>query len=167
MGKVVTLEEALSKAAKLRAKGGRIVFTNGIFDLVHIGHIEYLEQARRLGDALFVGINSDESARRLKGPGRPIIPQEERAHIIAALGCVDYVIIFGEDTAHAVLEALQPEVYVKGGDYTLQNLPEASVVKGYGGEVVILPYRKGRSSSQIIEIILTRFSRHASGDRSL
>lgn len=157
MGRVITLEEAASIAGKLRTEGRKIVFTNGVFDLLHIGHVEYLEQARKLGDALFVGVNSDESARRLKGPGRPITPQEERARILAALECVDYVVIFEEDTAHALIKALRPDVYVKGGDYTLQNLPEAPLVKSYGGEVVILPYREGRSTSQIIELILSRF----------
>jgi len=159
MGKVVTLQEAVSRAEELRSEGRRIVFTNGVFDLLHIGHVEYLEQARQLGDALFVGVNSDESARRLKGPQRPITPQEERARIVAALGCVDYVVVFDELTAGKVIEALRPEVYVKGGDYTPQTLPEAPLVESYGGKVVILPYKKGHSTSQLIERILSRFGK--------
>jgi len=157
MGCLVSLEEAIVIRKRLAEQGKKVIFTNGIFDILHVGHVDYLEEARSLGDVLFVGVNSDASTRQLKGPLRPIIPQEERARLVAALACVDYVLIFEEPTACAVVEALRPDVYVKGGDYTLQQLPEAPVVQRYGGEVRILPYREGRSTSQIIRIILGRF----------
>ncbi|HDN80414.1 MAG TPA: D-glycero-beta-D-manno-heptose 1-phosphate adenylyltransferase [Chloroflexi bacterium] len=157
MGKVISLQEATTIAQELRDKGKKVVFTNGIFDLLHLGHIEYLEEAKGFGDVLFVGVNSDESTRKLKGPLRPIIPQGERARIIAALSCVDYVIVFEETTAHRLIESLRPDVYIKGGDYTPQTLPEAPLVESYGGEVVILPYREGYSTSRIIQLIISRF----------
>src|SRR5262245_42476467 len=145
-----------------RRIGLRLVFTNGVFDLLHSGHLSYLWQARSLGDLLVVGVNSDASTRALKGPQRPLVPQEDRAALLAALRCVDYVTIFEERTAEALVEALRPEVYVKGGDYGPQPntvaskaLPEAQVVESYGGQVVLLPYRAGRSTSALIRKIIT------------
>ncbi|MGC8788072.1 MAG: D-glycero-beta-D-manno-heptose 1-phosphate adenylyltransferase, partial [Anaerolineae bacterium] len=146
---------------EMRLQGKTSVLTNGVFDLLHVGHVRYLQAARRLGDALFVGLNSDASARRLKGPGRPLIPQVERAEVLCALACVDYVILFDEDTAEELVHALQPDVYVKGGDYAGNStgqagkvLPEARVVESYGGRVVILPYTPGHSTTQLIAHIL-------------
>jgi rfaE bifunctional protein nucleotidyltransferase chain/domain len=135
-----------------RESGQRLVLTNGTFDLLHIGHVRYLEAARELGDVLVVGINSDASVRGYKGPGRPVVPQEERAEIVAALRCVDYTVIFNEPTASALVEAMQPEVYAKGGDYTPGSklLPEAEIVRAYGGEVHIIPFVEGRSASDLI-----------------
>jgi rfaE bifunctional protein nucleotidyltransferase chain/domain len=131
------------------------VFTNGVFDILHVGHVRYLQAARRLGHALFVGLNSDASARELKGMGRPLIPQAERAEVLCALRCVNYVIIFGEPTAERLVEALQPDVYAKGGDYASEKpLPEATPVESYGGRVVILPYTQNHSTSQILASIL-------------
>jgi len=128
------------------------VLTNGTFDLLHIGHLRYLEAARAKGDLLVVGINSDASVRGYKGPGRPVVPQEERAELVAALWCVDYTTIFDEATAVALVEALEPEVYVKGGDYApgSKPLPEASAVEAYGGEVCIVSFVEGRSASDLI-----------------
>jgi rfaE bifunctional protein nucleotidyltransferase chain/domain len=135
-----------------REAGRRLVLTNGTFDVLHVGHVRYLEAARAMGDILVVGINSDASVRGYKGPGRPVVPQVERAEIVAALRCVDYATIFDEPTAKALVEALQPEVYVKGGDYDgTKPLPEAEVVRRYGGEVRIVPYVAGKSATGLID----------------
>ncbi len=156
MGQVVSLAEAQRVRNKMRKQGRTVVFTNGIFDLLHVGHIRYLHSARELGHALFVGLNNDASARHLKGPDRPWVPEAERAEVLCALCTVDYVILFGESTAERVVAALQPDIYVKGGDYAAQTrqtgkmLPEAPVVEGYGGRVVILAYTLGHSTTELI-----------------
>jgi rfaE bifunctional protein nucleotidyltransferase chain/domain len=155
MGKVVSLAEAQRLRQRLRTQGKTAVFTNGIFDLLHVGHIRCLNAARELGHALFVGLNNDASARRLKGPDRPWIPEGERAEALCALRAVSYVILFGEPTAEHVVAALQPDVYVKGGDYAVGTaetgkiLPEAPVVEGYGGRIVVLPYTPGHSTTEL------------------
>ena len=155
MGTLITLGQAHEARERLREAGKQVVCTNGVFDILHVGHVRYLQAARGLGDALLVGLNSDASACGLKGPGRPLVPQAERAEILCALSCVDHVIIFEEPTAEAVLEALRPDVYVKGGDYRdAKPLPEAPVVTRHGGRVVILPYTPGRSTTQMIEHLL-------------
>ena len=135
--------------------GLRVVLTNGTFDLLHIGHVRYLEAARALGDVLVVGINSDASVRGYKGPGRPVVPQSERAEVVAALRCVSYTVIFDEPTATRLVETLRPEVYAKGGDYAKggKELPEAEAVRAYGGEVVIVPFEEGHSASDLIRRI--------------
>jgi D-beta-D-heptose 7-phosphate kinase/D-beta-D-heptose 1-phosphate adenosyltransferase len=133
-----------------RREGRRIVFTNGCFDILHRGHITYLNQAKALGDVLVVGVNSDAGIRRLKGPTRPINALEDRIEVLAALGCVDHLIAFDEDTPCDLIRAVRPEVFVKGGDYTLDRLPEATIVQGYGGEVRILPLVADRSTTDII-----------------
>ncbi len=159
MGKIVSLEELRSLRAEWRVQGQTVVLTNGCFDLLHVGHVRFLEAARRLGDVLVVGLNSDSSARRLKGPQHPLLPQADRAAVLAALRSVDYVVVFEETTAEALVRALQPEVYVKGGDYAQgKDLPEADDVAQYGGRVVILPLVPGRSTTGLIETILERYS---------
>ncbi|MBB6097394.1 D-beta-D-heptose 7-phosphate kinase/D-beta-D-heptose 1-phosphate adenosyltransferase [Deinobacterium chartae] len=140
-----------ARLAYLRSQGRRVVFTNGCFDLLHRGHITYLNQAKALGDVLVVGLNSDDSIRRLKGPQRPINTLEDRAEVLAGLSCVDHIVAFDEDTPARLIEQIRPEVYVKGGDYTLQTLPEAPLVLRLGGEVRLLPYLEDRSTSGIIE----------------
>ena len=151
MSRVLSLEQLLAMRAAWREAGQRLVLTNGTFDVLHVGHVRYLETARGMGDILVVGINSDASVRGYKGPGRPVVPQDERAEIVAALRCVDYATVFDEPTAERLVEALQPEVYVKGGDYSgTKPLPEAEVVRRYGGEVRIVPYVAGRSASGLI-----------------
>jgi D-glycero-beta-D-manno-heptose 1-phosphate adenylyltransferase len=151
-GRVLPLAHLLEMRGEWRKSGLRLVLTNGTFDLLHIGHLRYLEAARAKGDLLVVGINSDMSVRGYKGPGRPVVPEEERAELVAALRCVDYTTIFDEPTAVALVEALQPDVYVKGGDYApgSKPLPEAEAVKSYGGEVCIVPLVQGHSASDLI-----------------
>jgi D-beta-D-heptose 7-phosphate kinase/D-beta-D-heptose 1-phosphate adenosyltransferase len=144
-------------AENLKKKGKRIVFTNGCFDLLHIGHIRYLEKAKTLGDILVVGVNSDRSVRKLKGPQRPILPQEERAEILSGLGCVDYITVFDEQTPLELISSLQPRILVKGGDWTKETTVGKEVVERSGGEVVILPFEEGASTSNLIETILKRF----------
>ena len=130
-----------------------VVFTNGCFDLLHRGHTDYLAAARALGDFLVVGLNTDASVRRLKGPGRPIIPEGDRARILAALECVDAVTLFDEDTPAALITALVPDILVKGGDYEAETIAGADVVRAAGGRVVVLPFVAGRSTSELIRRI--------------
>jgi D-beta-D-heptose 7-phosphate kinase/D-beta-D-heptose 1-phosphate adenosyltransferase len=163
-GKVLEGTDALiACAAFYRRQGRRIVFTNGCFDILHSGHTSYLSQAKALGDVLILGVNSDESVRRLKGPTRPVNTLAERLSVLAALSCVDHLIPFAEATPVALLEALRPDIYVKGGDYTRATLPEAAVMDTIGGEVHILPYLPDRSTSAIIE----RVRAHAAHARPL
>ncbi len=165
MGEVVRFEELAALGERLRAEGKRVVFTNGHFDLLHVGHLRYLQAARALGDALVVAVNDDLTTRRRKGPTRPILPEGERAELLAGLACVDYVTIFPDDTAERAVALLRPDVYVKGGDYALgaadlaagkQPLPEAAVVRAYGGEVRTIPLVPGRSTSEIERRIAER-----------
>lgn len=135
----------------LQERGQKVVFTNGCFDLLHVGHLRYLEKARSLGDALVVGVNSDASVRRLKGPGRPFIPQEERMELLAGFSCVNWVTLFDQDTPEELIRYLRPDIHCKGGDYQPEDLPEAKVVQDYGGQVVILPLLPAHSSSLLAE----------------
>ncbi len=146
---------ARDKAERIREEGGRIVFTNGVFDIIHPGHIEVLKHARGLGDMLIVGINSDESVRRLKGKGRPILSLEERMEIISSIRYVDIVVPFDEDTPYNLIDFLKPHILVKGGDYR----PDEVVGRGIVEEVVIVPLRKGISTSTVIERIKDRYCR--------
>lgn len=150
---LVDAETASEKVAAWKKKGYRIVFTNGCFDLLHPGHVHYLQQAKSLGDILVVGLNDDASVRRLKGPSRPVNPLEHRACMLAALKPVDMVVAFGEDTPLNLIRMLQPDVLVKGGDYSMDEIVGAREVRNSGGEVVIIPFLKGHSSSSLIERI--------------
>jgi rfaE bifunctional protein nucleotidyltransferase chain/domain len=154
--KIVSRERAARIVADLRAQGKRIVFTNGCFDLLHAGHALYLEQARALGDALIIGLNADRSVSAVKGAGRPIVGEQERAQLLAALASVDVVIIFSEQTSEALINLLRPEVFVKGGDYTTttMNQEEKVLVESYGGEVHLIPALPESSTTRIIERIL-------------
>ena len=134
----------------LQRAGKKVVFTNGCFDLLHIGHVRYLQEARELGDALIVGVNSDASVRRLKGPGRPLTPEKERAEILAALACVDFVTIFGAATPLQLIRALGPDVLVKGGDWPVDAIVGREVVEGRGGKVIAIPFVKNRSTTAMI-----------------
>jgi glycerol-3-phosphate cytidylyltransferase len=137
----------------LRKGGQKIVFTNGCFDILHAGHVTYLEAAKAQGDVLVLGLNTDESVRRLKGPERPINNELDRAKVVGALQAVDYVVLFGEQTAEAVIAEVKPDIYVKGGDYTLETLPEAKIVQSYGGKVAFIDMVEGRSTTNIINKI--------------
>lgn len=137
----------------LRKGGQRIVFTNGCFDILHAGHVRYLAKARSFGDCLVLGLNTDASVRRIKGPTRPINCENDRAEVAGALRSVDYVVLFGEPTAEGLIAKVRPHVYVKGGDYTLDTLPEAKIVQSYGGRVELVPMVEGRSTTHVIEKI--------------
>lgn len=141
--------------AERRRHGQRLVVTNGCFDLLHAGHISYLEAARALGDALLIGLNGDESVRQLKGPGRPLNSEQDRARVMAALGCVDGVCLFPERRATAFLARAEPDVYVKGGDYTLETIDpnERQAVEAAGGRIVFLPFVRGKSTTSLVEKI--------------
>jgi D-glycero-beta-D-manno-heptose 1-phosphate adenylyltransferase len=149
----VTLEDARRLVAELRASGKKIVFTNGVFDLMHPGHLRYLRAARSLGDALIVGVNSDRSTRVNKGAERPITPQDERSEVLAALACVDGTVIFDEETPHDLIAALQPDVLVKGADWAEDAIVGRDIVEARGGKVVRVETEPGYSTSRIIEKI--------------
>ena len=149
----INVAEIETKIAPLRAAGKKLVTTNGCFDLLHTGHIKYLYDAARFGDILIVGINSDCSVKELKGPSRPVQPESDRALLIGALKMVDYAFIFSEPDPCAFLEVLRPDVHVKGGDYTPEQLPETSVVERYGGRIIIVPFEQGYSTTGLIETI--------------
>ena len=160
MKEKIKIREDLQKIIKdLKKRGKRIVFTNGCFDLLHLGHIRYLEKAKSFGDILVVGVNSDRSVQSLKGSERPIIPEEERAEILSGLGCVDYITIFEELTPLELIYSLQPHILVKGGDWTKETTVGREVVERSGGEVVILPFVEGASTSNLIETILKRYEK--------
>ena len=149
----MTIAEAAALVARLRAAGQTIVFTNGVFDLLHPGHVRYLQQARAAGDALIVGVNSDRSVRANKGSFRPIVPEDERAEVVAALACVDAVVIFDEETPHEVIAALQPDVLVKGADWAADAIVGRDIVEARGGKVVRMPLESGYSTTAIVEKI--------------
>ena len=149
-------EDAGEIAARVRASGGTVVATGGCFDLLHAGHVSTLQAARSLGECLILCLNSDKSVRRIKGPGRPLVPEEDRAAVLEALSCVDAVVVFDEDTPETVLEKLRPHVFAKGADYAISDLPEARVVSRWGGQAVILPYVAGRSTTGLIREAVTR-----------
>jgi D-beta-D-heptose 7-phosphate kinase/D-beta-D-heptose 1-phosphate adenosyltransferase len=157
--KIKTKEDLHRIVEDLKKKGKRIVFTNGCFDLLHLGHIRYLEKAKSLGDILVVGVNSDRSVQSLKGPERPILPEEERAEILSGLECVDYITLFDELTPLELISSLQPHILVKGGDWAKETTVGREVVERSGGEVVILPFVEGSSTSNLIETILKRYEK--------
>ena len=153
VAKILTPARLLERASEQRALGLRIVFANGAFDLLHVGHVRYLEAARREGDWLIVGVNSDRSVEAAKGPGRPVVPERERAELVAALGCVDAVTIFDEASPEALIRRLRPEVHAKGTDYTAESVPEREAVAAYGGRTVIVGDPKGHATTDLIERI--------------
>lgn len=155
--KILPLERAYEVVDELKRHGKRVVFTNGCFDLLHIGHTRYLADARKLGDALIVAVNSDRSVREMKGPTRPILPQDERAEILAALESVDYVTIFDDPTPRAIIARMLPQVLVKGGDWALDEIVGREEVEAAGGRVVAVPIVAGFSTSSLIETVLKNF----------
>jgi rfaE bifunctional protein nucleotidyltransferase chain/domain len=156
--KVIGIDELAAAREALDAQGRRLVLTNGCFDLLHVGHVRYLQAARELGDALAIAVNADVSVRALKGPGRPLNPADERAEVLAALECVDFVTIFEEPRATRVLAAVCPHIYAKGGDYRLETLDpeERAALEAAGTEIQILPMTPGRSTSRLIEAMQTK-----------
>jgi rfaE bifunctional protein nucleotidyltransferase chain/domain len=147
VNKIKTLEELIGIVETEKAKGKTIAFANGVFDILHVGHVRYLKEAREMGDILIVAVNDDDSVRRLKGEGRPVMPAEERMEILSALSCVDYVIKFSEPTVASLLLSLKPHIQVKGTDYTEESVPERDVVMSYGGRVAIAGDPKDRSTT--------------------
>ena len=138
----------------LRRQGKKIVFTNGCFDIIHAGHVRYLTAAKNFGDVLIVGLNTDKSVRKLKGESRPINNQDDRAEVLLGLKAIDHVIFFGEETAEDLISEVKPDIYVKGGDYTLETLPEAKIVQSYGGRVELVNLVAGKSTTNVIQKIL-------------
>lgn len=162
--KILT-HDALANAVETRQRAGqRVVFTNGVFDLIHVGHVRYLEEARALGDALIVAVNADSSVKQFKGDLRPILSEDDRAELIASLACVDYVTIFDTRTPVPLIEQVKPLIYVKGGDYKVEDLPEAVAVAAYGGEVRILSLVGGKSTTNIIAKICRAYPNGADMD---
>ena len=161
MGRRVSLEEAEDLALRLRSQGQRIVLANGCFDLLHVGHIRYLQSAKHLGDVLIVALNSDASVRRIKGRGRPLMRLDERAEIVAALGCVDYLVTFDDDTADELVRRLRPHVHAKGTDYTEASVPEREAVRAVGGQVAIVGDPKTHSTRDLIAGIVREFGGEA------
>jgi rfaE bifunctional protein nucleotidyltransferase chain/domain len=158
----MTVPEAAALAERLRAAGRRIVLANGCFDLLHVGHVRYLEEARRLGDVLFVGVNSDAAVARLKGEGRPLMPAIERMEILAALRAVDHVVVFDDDTADGLIRAIKPDVHVKGTDYTEESVPERATSKAVGAATAITGDPKRHATRDVIATILDRFGTRGS-----
>lgn len=151
--KVKTLNELLPAIARHKQEGKKIVFTNGCYDLLHVGHVRCFKEARKLGDVLVVGLNSDRSVRALKGAPRPIVPEEERAEVLAALECIDYVTIFDQDNPRDIIAQVQPDILVKGGDWTVDTIVGRDIVESYGGKVLSLPLTAGVSTTAIVNDI--------------
>lgn len=147
------LEDLKNEIEKKKEAGELIVFTNGCFDILHVGHIRYLKKAASLGDKLVLAVNSDSSVKELKGKNRPFVPEEERMEVLAALDMIDYLVLFSEVNCKKVLEKIKPQIYVKGGDYRIEDLPEAETVYSYGAKVVLITEVKGRSTTNIIKKI--------------
>ena len=155
--KIKTQDELRDIVAQVRAAGRKVVFTNGCFDIIHTGHTRYLQVAKGFGDVLVVAVNSDDSVRRIKGPKRPIMPQSERAEVLAALSSVDYVTVFDEETPHALIVDLMPDVLVKGGDWSVDDIVGKDAVEAGGGKVCAIPYIDGASTTGIVERIVERY----------
>ncbi len=155
--KLITLAEARVLAEGMRTAGKRVVVANGAFDMLHVGHVRYLAAARAAGDVLFVAVNSDASVRTIKGPQRPVVPEDERAEILSHLACVDWIVLFDEPTVAEVLRALRPHVHAKGTDYTVESVPERAVVAEWGGETVICGDPKEHATTDVVAEILKRF----------
>lgn len=153
MGKVIDRKEAVLLAQKLKEEGKTTVFTNGCFDILHLGHVRYLKKSAEYGDILIIGVNSDSSVKRLKGPQRPINNEQDRAELLSELGFVDYCVIFKEDTPEALINEIKPNIYTKGADYTIETLPEAQVVLKNGGRVEFINLVEGKSTTNIIKTI--------------
>jgi rfaE bifunctional protein nucleotidyltransferase chain/domain len=157
--KIKNLSEIVELRARLRKSGKKVVFTNGCFDILHVGHVRYLREARNLGDALIVGINSDRSVRKIKGESRPIMPEIERAEVISALACVDFAVIFNDPTPREIIDAIVPDVLVKGADWGISEIVGRDTVEKSGGVVLNIPLVQGSSTTEIIRKVLERFGK--------
>lgn len=158
--KTIPLKRLTEELKKLRKKGKKVVFTNGCFDIIHAGHVRYLNKAKSLGDILVVGLNNDSSIKRIKGKKRPIVPEAERAEVVSALSCVDYVVKFGEDTPVRLIEAIKPDILVKGADWAAKDIVGGDIVKKHGGKIRRVTLVKGRSTTNIIKKILLLHKEH-------
>jgi len=159
MKKIVDLHALVEIRERAKREGKKVIFTNGCFDILHRGHIEYLEEAKKLGDILIVGLNSDESVKKIKGDKRPIVPEDDRAFVLSALGCVDYVCIFDQETPEELIKNLVPDVLVKGGDWEKGNVVGKEIVEESGGEVFTIQEIEGKSTKKIIQTIIERYQR--------
>lgn len=159
MSKTKKLESLVEIRERARREGERVVFTNGCFDILHRGHVHYLEKARKLGDILIVGLNSDESVKKIKGEERPIVSQDDRAFVLSALGCVDYVCIFDEETPEELIKKLVPDILVKGADWEKEDIVGKDIVEKSGGQVVTIPEVEGKSTKKLIQTIIDRYSK--------
>lgn len=159
MNSAHSLSEVKTIRSKLKAEGKKVVFTNGVFDLIHAGHVDYLSKAKKLGDILFVGLNSDESVKRIKGDKRPILKQEERAFILSKLKPVDFVVLFDEDTPEKLISEIVPDILVKGADWAVEKIVGKDVVEKNGGKVMNIEFVNDQSTSKIIDLILKRYSK--------
>jgi rfaE bifunctional protein nucleotidyltransferase chain/domain len=157
--KIKSLEEIVQIRAQLRELGKKLVFTNGCFDILHAGHVRYLNQARSMGDALVVGVNSDRSVRKIKGESRPIVSEEERAEVLAALACIDFVFIFDDPTPKRVIDAIVPDVLVKGADWGISEIVGRDTVENAGGSVLNIPLVEGTSTTEIIRRVVEHFGK--------
>lgn len=158
MGKVYTLSELLHVRAGWKEEKKKVVFTNGVFDILHRGHVEYLVAAKNLGSVLIVGVNSDESVRRIKGPLRPIVPENDRAYLVSQLVPVDAVCIFGQETPFEIISAIVPDVLVKGADWNVNDVVGKDIVEAAGGTVLTIPFLPNRSTTNIIDVIKARYT---------
>lgn len=156
MGNVVSLEELLRVRKRIKNEGKRAVFTNGCFDILHRGHVEYLRKAKALGDILMVGVNTDSSVRRIKGPNRPVVEEDDRSYVLAALAAVDYVVLFDEDTPYELIRALVPDILVKGADWPVENVVGKDIVEAAGGSVQTIDLLPDRSTSGLLDRIRKR-----------
>ena len=159
MSSSISLSELKAIRSKLKAEGKKVVFTNGVFDLIHSGHVDYLSKSKKLGDVLIVGLNTDDSVRRIKGDKRPILKQEERAFVLANIKPVDYVIFFNEDTPEKLISEIIPDVLVKGADWAVEKIVGREIVEKNGGNVINIEFVNDQSTSKIIDLIVQRYSK--------
>lgn len=158
MGKILSTDELIASRSLLKQQRKKVVFTNGVFDIIHRGHVEYLVRAKSLGDILIVGMNSDSSVRRIKGDKRPIVPERDRAFVLSNLSPVDFVCLFDDETPRGLISSIVPDILVKGADWKIESIVGRDIVEGAGGKVMTIEFIPGMSTSSIIETILTRFS---------
>lgn len=158
VNKTLSFSQAQEIRRQAKAAGKKVVFTNGVFDILHRGHVEYLQKAREMGDLLIIGLNSDASVRRIKGPQRPLCGQEDRAVVLSALACVDHIVLFDEDTPQKLIETLMPDILVKGADYSVEQIVGADVVLKNGGKVLPIELTPGRSTTELIKKVVETYS---------